>query len=54
MPLPKIRDALPAVPHILGRVRRLLREERVPIVEDYGAIAKRLRELRTDAPKSAD
>jgi hypothetical protein len=32
----------------------MLREERVSIVEDYGAIAKRLRELRTDAPKSAD
>jgi hypothetical protein len=39
---------------IIARGRRLLREEKVPIVEDYGAIAKRLRELRADSPKSAD
>jgi len=26
----------------------------MPIVEDYDAIAKRLRELKTDAPKGAE
>ncbi len=26
----------------------------MPIVDDYDAIAKRLRELKTDAPKGAD
>jgi hypothetical protein len=50
----KIRDALPAVLLIIARAKRLLREELVSIVEDYGAIAKRLRELRADAPKGAE